>query len=418
MAFSRLVPSQVREAFRWDSTAVLLAGVYAGMTVPFLAVIARDRLHATPLQIAFMTSAPFASYLFSLFWAARIERRGALPYLVGSAVAARGLLLAMAAAVNAPVFVLIVVASTMAAPVAVPAYNVVMREIYPDAWRGRLMGLVRIGRVAAAIVGALLAGWLLHALSHRVVFPIAAVIGIVGALCWLRLRTGRAARPPDGDHVSPLQALSTLWRDRRFAWYSAGYFIFGFGNLILSPVIPVFQVDVLKITPMWVGLLTTTSAALGGLLYYVWGRRVDERGPFRSLLVGFAAMAVVPPVYALAHHVPTLLIAAAAAGIAQPCTELSWINAVMRFGREGEVARYSALHVTLLGIRGLIAPWVGGALMVVWPTLRPIFWLGLGVLLVGWAVMAAFVWRHARPGSDLGTRPRPRIVRSEHPDNQ
>ena len=413
MIFSRLVPPEVRDAYRWDGTAVLVTGICAGMTGPFLGVIARDQLHASALQISFMTAAPFASYLFTVLWAARIERRGALPYLVGANVMAAAPLLAMAGAVNAWLFVLIVVASTMLAPVATTAYNVVLREIYPDEWRGRLMGLVRSGRVVMVSAAALLTGWLLGRFGYRVVFPAAAVIGVGGALCWLGLRAYSTPAPPNRERVSALEALATLWRDRRFAWYSTGYFIFGFSNIMISPVIPIFQVDVLKITPMWVAILSTASAAMGGAAYYYWGHSVDRRGPFRSLLFGYTVLLVIPVVYAFTRNVPTLLIAAIAGGIAGPGTELSWVNVVMRFGQQRQIARYSALHLTLLGIRGLIAPWVGGALIAVWPGMRPIFWLAFGLQLVGWMVMGSFAYTHARPGSDLG--PLTEMVIGEHP---
>jgi MFS family permease len=254
--------------------------------------------------------------------------------------------------------------------------------------------------------------------GSRGIFPAAAVIGVAGALCWLGLRPQATGAQVQHEQVSPVQALSTLWRDRRFAWYSTGYFIFGFANIMISPVIPIFQVDVLQITPIWVAVLSTTSAALGGLLYYVWGRTIDRRGPFRTLLVAFTITAAMPVVYALAHSLPALLLAAVAAGIGGPGTELCWINAVMRFGRGGEVARYSALHMTLLGVRGLIAPWLGGGLIAVWPDLRPIFWLGFGLMGFAWAVMAAFIWRHARPGSDLGPTMKLRIAYGEHPRHE
>jgi MFS family permease len=308
-----------------------------------------------------------------------MERRGALPYLVGGSVLAALPLLAMSVATSAPIFVAIVVASAVIAPVSTTAYNVVLRDIYPDDLRGRMMGLVRAGRVVMVSASALFTGWLLSRFGFRVIFPGAAVVGVAGALCWLGLRGRVKGTDPNGATVSPVEALGTLWRDRRFAWYSTGYFIFGFSNIMMSPVIPIFQVDVLKITPMWVAVLSTTAAMLAGGAFYFWGHSVDRRGPFRSLLFGYAVLALVPVVYALTPNLPVLLIAAVAGGIAGPGTELSWINVVMRFGQQNQIARYSALHLTLLGIRGLIAPWVGGALIAVWPGMRPIFWLVFGL---------------------------------------
>lgn len=76
MSVLRAVPAQARRIFLLDSSSGIFHGIYMGGIIPFLGVIARGELGASPLLIAVISAAPFAGYLASPYFARRLERGG------------------------------------------------------------------------------------------------------------------------------------------------------------------------------------------------------------------------------------------------------------------------------------------------------------------------------------------------------
>src|SRR3989442_8462887 len=81
---------EIRRALRIDISATLLFTVFAGLTGPFIGLILRRELGATPLQLAVMSSARGACLLFSLLWARACHGRPPPPYLLWPGLAGRG----------------------------------------------------------------------------------------------------------------------------------------------------------------------------------------------------------------------------------------------------------------------------------------------------------------------------------------
>src|SRR5947199_5033794 len=73
---------EIRRALRVDVSAALLFTVFASLTTPFIGLILRRELGATPLQLSVMSAAGGACLLLSLAWARALGGRPPLPYLV------------------------------------------------------------------------------------------------------------------------------------------------------------------------------------------------------------------------------------------------------------------------------------------------------------------------------------------------
>src|SRR5262249_21594948 len=143
------------------------------------------------------------------------------------------------------------------------------------------------------------AGWLLGHVPFEVVFPVAAVIGILAAIVFSRINpreatnderpaevaghatgTGRSA-PESGASLGPAKkralhrwtvVVRRRWRagsfvlrlretvaylrsvfailreDPAYRWFALSVFTYGFGNLLMMPIIPLIQVDQLGMT--------------------------------------------------------------------------------------------------------------------------------------------------------------------------
>jgi MFS family permease len=387
----RAVPPAARRAFWLDAVSGLIVGIYNGGTLPFIPVIARQQLHASSLMISLIAAAPFAGYLTMPFWVRAAETGSKVRQVVGFNVLARALVgLLYFTHHHAPGFVTLVILSQFIPGFCFAAYTGLIKAIYPDAWRGRLTSLVRVGITVTAMAAASVVGLLLARFSFNYVFPVLAVIGVGGTLLF-----GLIAEPEKQSAATPapppLAIFSLLRQDKLFARFTLAFFTFGFGVIMCSPVITLLQVDKFNITPQWVGMLTTITTLFAALFYYFWGRVVDTKGPIFCALAAIAGWLLVFIGYTFAANLYWLIPIAVLSGIASSANDLAVVNGVMQFGEGEAVARYSGVHYTLLGLRGLTGPLLGGLLAGVM-SLQAIFALATGMIGLGFFFMLS-VWR-------------------------
>jgi hypothetical protein len=177
MIGSRFSP-EIRQALRIDISATLLFTVFAGLTTPFIGLILRRELGATPLQLSVMSSAGGGCLLLSLLWARACHGRPPLPYLVWPAFAARGMFLLVPFVSSAWSFVGIVVAREFFGAACAPAQAAVVERVYPRAQRGRALGVIRMAGAALGVALALAAGQLFERVGYRWIFVAAALVGM------------------------------------------------------------------------------------------------------------------------------------------------------------------------------------------------------------------------------------------------
>jgi len=392
--FENAIPKQARDAYRRDARAGMLVGIYTGAIFPFIGYIARDRLHASVEMIGLMTAAPFIGNMFALFYANAMEGRRKMPYVVWSGAIARMLFLFTLFASTPLRFAILVSAIQIIGTVASPAYAAILKEVYPDEQRGRIMAYIRVGLAFTTFASTLIVGQLLKRgiLDFTHIFPIAGLFGVAAALSFGSIRTA----PIDPNHPSNQRTatirflrdtLAILREDRNYAWFAMSVFTFGFGNLIVAPLYPVFQVDRLHITAAQVALLSNAATIIWMISYFYWGKYVDMRSPLKAVVVNILMVSLVPLNYFLARNVWMLLPAAVINGLTMGGIELSYFNSILYFAQEGKESQYQALHSFLLGIRGTIGPFVGAAMVSAFTRhnvdVRYAFLVSMAVMLIG-----------------------------------
>ncbi len=358
-------PAHSRHAFKWDTTCALLGGLYNGSILPFIPVLARDTLHASTSLLALYNSANAVGNLFTPVVAHRLGARVKMSYCLWPNLIGRSFLFLMPFALTAPMFIWLAFAATAVASFSGPAYAAIMRDAYPAERRGQYMGLVRVVAVAAAMLGAVLGGALLARERYTVIFPLLSILGLLSVLAFARI--GVRAEPEEETPPTPRwrDTFAAVRRDPSFKLYCTCFYLYGFGNLIIGPVMPVVQVDLLHISHQWVGYLSAAGAASGVLGYLYWGRVVDRHGPFRLMLRVVGVLSLGPVTYFLVFlspHVEWLLIAACAQGFGWAGGDLGYLNAAMRFGRRETTAAYAGMFAFLQALRGIPGPFLGAFL--------------------------------------------------------
>jgi MFS family permease len=411
MLFRKRNSSPVSAAYKWDQRTALLAGVYMGAIQPFVGRIARGDLHCTPFQLSLMTAAPFIGYLFSPFWARQMEGRAKMPFAVWSWVVARSLFLLIAFVTQPLPFALLIALSALVMTVSTPAYASIMKDVYPDKVRGRLMGYIRVGLQTMAFFTALVVGRLLDHISYRWIFPVGGLAGVAAAWAFSRIPLPRRSPPADSEPAGVLQTLAILKDDHNYRWFGLSIFVYGFGNLLVQPVYTLYQVDHFHITNTQVANMANIQSIVAIVGFFYWGKFLDRKGSLPTVLISTLLVGMINVVYLLATRVEHLYFAAMMSGVSFAGIELAYLNATLTFADRHRIAQYQSLHSALLGIRGTIAPFLGPVLVHL-IGMKGSFAFSLGMILAG-AAMQYFGVRGHYEGDE-----RYRRFRQEDPNQE
>jgi MFS family permease len=129
---------------------------------------------------------------------------------------------------------------------------------------------------------------------------------------------------------------------------------------MIAPVIPIIQVDRLHISTTHIALLANLAQITAAMAYFFWGRYVDRHSPLKAVVLNILLNALIPLFYLVAGNKWMLIPAFILGGVTQAGIDLSYFNSILSFATEESASRYQALHSFLLGIRGVLAPVLGG----------------------------------------------------------
>lgn len=361
----RFVPDRVWNNWCWDALAGVFSGIYQGAIWTFALQLARDRLHASGFQMGLATAAPAIGYLFATLWARQMEGRSKLPFVTITWLISRGLFvltpLLLRGSHRTELFVSLICITPILFSVSTPAYTAIMKDIYPDEHRGRLMSMVRIGMAAAMLITAKLMGWWQEhgGLDYAWMFAIGGVFGIGTAFAFSRLRlpsTLHANTPPPPLLKFLGQTFSILVHNRGYRWFTTSVFITGFGNLVATTYYPIYQVDRFHITPTQIATMATGLNIASLISLFFWGWFLDRFGSLSTVLVAVVINCFTPVLYALAPNLLWIYLAAVTIGFMQSGIDLGYLNTTLMFAEPGRTAHYQAVHSTFFGLRGTIAP--------------------------------------------------------------
>lgn len=368
---------------RYHVPAAALEGMVAGVFT-LNDVVLRKTFGASALLITLMVMAQPVSQLLAIVWANLMEGRSKRPFILGFGGVGRLSLIFVAFAVTPMAFALPVVVSVALAMAIIPALNALYQSNYADHERGRIYGWVMSGTALANITASLAAGSLmdLNPSSYRVIYPVVGLFGLGSALLYYRIRPRRG---PAGVHGmsdaalgpaewvsavgrairSPFRGAAEIFRqDRDFFRFEVSYMLYGMAFMILQPVLPIFLVDEIKVqysqAAMARGLI---FFGMIGLLSPLFGRLLDRWNAVRLSILGFALLVVFPLALAVSRGVAGVYVAFAIYGIAMTGVNIAWTMGPILFAGRRDAASYMGIHVTMVGIRGLIGNPVGLVLL-------------------------------------------------------
>jgi len=396
--FSRL-PLTDRITFFRELASSTFYGVYAGIAVPLIPIMAR-KVGMTPEAITAMVTTQFVGALSGLWMGHLAERRRKMPFVKWPNLGARAAVAALAFVRQPTPFLVIASLFYFLPNLTGPAYSSIMRTNYSAANRGRLMGNIRIlimivsGAVSAA-AGLLLAEsvdllrWLLLT---------AGVSGILSTLVFstIKVRKDAPGLSPSPEPDLPLSRptespLRVLASNRALFVFLGVLLLCATPDKLSVPLEPLWMVDVLHLGYAEASFVLGTvvyAASVAG--YYLWARLLRRMNSFMVLALVVFIFAGRYAALALARGGLGLIPMSILSGLANAGWDLVPLFCLLDLSDARSFTLAVGMHYTLFGIRGTIGPTLGTLLYASGVPLATIF-LGIAaVIAVGGVLMLWF----------------------------
>jgi len=455
----QVIPPMMRVSYRRELAAsftiplvmALIEGGVAG-------VIAKKVFDVGDWTVAVITAAPMFANLTSFIWAHLARGRRKVRFIVGLQLT---ILLVMCGIALLPETVgggyamagMVVAARCMFSGI-VTVRSTIWRQNYRREMRGQITG--RFARVATLMmvltsvtVAIALDG---NPSAFRLAYPAAALVASLGVIAFSKLRVRQerqqlayesrpTAKPtphgaPDGIYeYDPADEQFSVWavlkNDPVFRTYLFWQFTAGVSNMMAEPVFVALIADVTEplgatdvggrtvsleyIVSILLTMIVPTGLAM--IVIPMWGGLLDRLHVVRyrvrhtwlwpiSQMLCFAGGLVVLREGGLVWGLVVLGVGRFVLGIAKGGGMIAWTLGHNDFASRRMTAVYMGIHVTLTGVRGAFAPFLGVALYTGWEELNlgvlsiPAFaGIGPGVFAVSAALsLIAWIgfWRLAR----------------------
>jgi MFS family permease len=355
----RPTPSQraIGRNLALDLVAAVGVGVTMALVNALLPTIAR-RGGLEPLGLSALAAAPFVANFLGAF-AGRFGPRSTRELALIRGAGAASLVLLFVAPVPA-VMIVGAVLFWLSISFGGPFHLRLWGSLYPARVRGRVVGLIGMGRAAAGALAAFAGGLVADRIGGPTAVAAAGVIGLACALAYTGLWARSADRAPAFSARDSIRAL----RERPvLAKMALAQGFYGGGFIAAAPLSALVFVDRLDLTLGQVGVIGILASVSTTVAFLVWGAVSDRFGPLVAIRVGSAIGLVSLVGYAFAPDVAVLWFAALAAGIASASIDVSIAAVVSDQTSLASRAAAMAGWNALTGARGIAAAFLMSGLL-------------------------------------------------------
>jgi MFS family permease len=399
---------------RAENLSSVFSGVYLGLVMFAAPVVAVVGLDASPLELTLLVGAfPVGAFLGPA-WASLGQRWG-MKHLVVAMWFASSLPLLLVGWVHSSIlFTLLVTVSQLLNGAMRMGQSSLYAIVYPADQRGRALGQITFWTYLTLVPSVLITGWLLDVDRelYRLLYPVGGICGLIGCYYYSLLRVPHdAPSTGQGGFRSGVRQVEKILRqDRLYLLFQIAFFLTGGAFFLSRHVIILLARDVFNysaIELLWcLSVLPQLLLAVGSP---VFGRILDRIGmiPCRLLISMLLSLSLASQFGGLVLGISFLMYAGSVLqGLSNAGGQVTWSLACSHFApRAEDVPVYNGIHFVLNGIRGLVLPWVGSALLVLLGTgaVLGAVAFSLGSLPVLWQALrlkdhrcGGFGWRRRR----------------------
>jgi len=383
-----LAPTAAR-SFRREQVTELTLPVATGlMEGGFIAVVAAKAFHAEPWVLAVISASSMFGNLSSFFWNRVGTARPKIPLIVILQSLVLVCVVAVAVSPRSDAGAWVLMASAIACRLLI-AGIITTRSIawslnYGRHLRARMTGRLQVLSSLMVVLTTSIGGLLMdaHPENFRWLYIGGALIGAVGVWSFSRVqvigekRHRVLERRSTEDGGSGGGFIAILRADRHYARYQLHQFTSGVAAMMLEPVLVylvsrqigasyIVSIGITMIVPFLITLLTLPF----------WARYLDRvhvaefRARQNSLwVIGILVMFI----GAWQMSLVWLAIGRVVTSIVNGGGSLAWQLGHNDFAPKDQLSAYMGIHVTLTGVRGAFAPFLGMALYIGWDAIGPL----------------------------------------------
>lgn len=258
----------------------------------------------------------------------------------------------------------------------IPAWVEILKLNIPRGSREKTFSL---GSALGYLEGVFLAIGIGALLDHnpaiwKQLFFYSAILGMINLIILSRIPINyrMAPIPQDVFRLSIKEKLIKPWREswdllkRRadFAHFQWGFMLCGFGIMLIQPALPLFFHDILNLSYLDLAIALSICKALGFVFSSpFWGRAMGRIPIGKLSSIIFICVGLFPLMLLLTpFHLAWLYLAYGFYGIAQGGSHLIWHLSGPAFSGRESSSIYSNVNIVTVGLRGAVAPLLGGLL--------------------------------------------------------
>jgi MFS family permease len=340
-----------------DLIAAIGIGVTMALVGAILPTVAR-RDGLDPIGLSALAAAPFVANLLGAF-AGKLGPRNraqlSLVRILGSAS-----LLVLFLAPSAGVVVIVSIVFWLSLSFGNPLHFRFWGSMYPGRLRGRVVGVLGMGRSGAGALAAIGGGVLADVIGGDQAVAVAGVIGVFAALGYLGFRAATTDAPTT---FSARQSIAALREQPRLVRLTIAQLFYGGGVIAAMPLFALVHVDRLHLSLADVGLIGVIGAVATTVTFPVWGLVADRRGAVVALAGGSLLGTIGVVAYAVAPNVAFLWLGALAMGVASGGIDLGIAQVVSEDTPMATRAAAMAGWNAITGARGIVAAFAMSVLL-------------------------------------------------------
>lgn len=352
-------------------------------------VILKKSLLASDFQVTILIFLTSSAFLFSIYGPEIINRsNNQSRTIITMAVFSRSFLLIIPFFETPNFFIFCIAAVSYTDSLIKPSWNTVFKHNYTDEKRSTLYSYASSLYTIAVLVITTLLGYILdlNYQLYKVFYPIAGIFDILAYINLAKMiKMGNLAVPHGVQKfagvitagfikdviILPVRNLVKIFKENKpFFRFEIYFFLYGMAFMIASPAVPIFLVQYLNLeyAPISIakGLVFYTATIIFtpimGRIHGV-GNPTKFCGYLFLFLITYPLLMLSIKYFGIDNNIvsPELLLYLTYFffGIAMSGVSLSWNLSSIFYAPHNEVANYQAVHITLTGVRGTFAPFIG-----------------------------------------------------------
>jgi len=377
------LPPPVARSFRCEQlTECTLPVALSLIEGGFAAVVAAKTFDVEPWLLAVISASPMFGNLSSFVWNRIASARSKVPMVV----TLQGLVLACVfavalsprSAVGAMVLVCAVIIGRLLIAGVITARSVTWSLNYGRHLRARVTSRLQVLSSLITVLTTSVAGLILdaHPENYRWLYGAGALIGTIGVWSFSRvtvrgeLRHRVLERQSDSSKDGRNGFIQILRADRKYARYQLHQFTSGVAAMMLEPALVYLVSKQLGASYIVsIGIIMIIPFAMNLITLPLWGRYLDRVhvAEFRARQNAMWVLGVLIMFWgALTGSLAWIAAGRLVNGIVNGGGSLAWQLGHNDFAPRDQLAAYMGIHVTLTGVRGAFAPFLGMALYLGW----------------------------------------------------